>query len=242
MNNQDYLDELDALDETEAPITPLDITKHKDTQTDTVADTDQDKPKKAKKAKKAKKEKGEPNLIRIQMTSIFFWFLAFLTIVFFVANIWENAGPLIEGYVTFLYGLFGWGGLFTVCLFMLYGIEWRRYVTEKTVLFRVILSICMLMVLSAFFHVIMIMVKKIPEPAFVDAFHFGEHWYTDRTVVGGGAIGGLIGSICYVLMHGWVSLLILALAFAFADRQHQPQRDPCLSLQQRWLHRVVLQA
>ncbi len=223
MNNQDYLGENGLLDENGELITPLDISKPKqnDSEDETETPATETKPDQKKKTAPKKKpaDRGaakertptDPNGLKTQFISILFWFLAFLTTVFFIANIWTDAGPLIEGYAALLYGLFGWGGLFTVCLFMLYGMEWKRYVTEGIALSRSLIAIGMLTVLSALFHVLMIMAGNIEEPVFIDAFRFAKHWYVDRNIVGGGVIGGLIGSIFYSLMHGWVSVLILVL-------------------------------
>ncbi len=237
MNNQDFFDPSETFDDDE-DVMPLDISHNKKSpaaETPMIGDGEgEDKPEETKKphksrkkaavstfdesettsADKPKKEKkpGDPNGLKTQVISILFWFLAFLTAVFFIANIWENAGPLIVGYATLLYGLFGWGGLFIICLFMLYGLEWKRYIAEGHLLSHVLFSLSFTVLLSALFHVIMIMAGNIPEPEFLDAFRFADHWYTNRTVVGGGVLGGLIGSIFYTLMHGWVSILILLLA------------------------------
>ena len=143
--------------------------------------------------------------------SVLFWILSFLTAVFLFANIWSDAGPLIKSYSTLLYGLFGWGALFTVPLFLLFGFEWKKYVAEDRTLSKVLTACGFTVLLSAFFHVIMIMAGGIEEPTFRDVFRLSSYWYTDRTIVGGGVFGGLIGGIFYTLMHGWVSLLILAL-------------------------------
>ena len=235
MNYQDFLDENEILDGDDEPITPLDISQPKKAEEDGdgVIDTPVDPtpieddtaprvkpaPKKKKSSPKAKSEKAEPeqkketdpNGLKTQFISIFYWLLAFLSAVFLIANIWENAGPLIEGYATLLYGLFGWGALFVILLLMLYGLEWKHYVTEKNAASQMTIALGGVMLISAIFHVIMIMVGNIPEPEFLEAFLIGRYWYQSRTIIGGGIFGGLLGSIFYSLMHGWVSLLILAL-------------------------------
>ena len=238
-NAPDGLDELTPLDELEAlddeenedvldptvnaddeSITPLDISKSKKNKNEDETGDTAPKKKSVAPKKKSSKTAGKdtkpsnPDGLKTQFISILFWLLAFLTAVFFIANIWSDAGPLIEGYATLLYGLFGWGGLFTVCLFMLYGVEYKRYLTEGTALSNSLTAVGMLTVLSSLFHVLMIMVGNLEEPAFLDAFRFASHWYTDRTVVGGGVIGGFFGSIFYSLMHGWVSVLIFLLILA----------------------------
>lgn len=241
MNNQDYLDENEVLEEEDEPIVPLDISQPKKPE---VLDEELT-PKKKKPTKKAtdkprkdesdtpieeapKKEKKpiDPNGSAAKATSVIFWLLSFLTAVFLIANIWVDAGPLIEGYAALLYGLFGWGALFTVCLFMLLGMEWKNYLTEHSTVRNVLIAIGFTVTLSTLFHVIMIMVGSIAEPSFTDAFKFASFWYSNRTIVGGGVLGGLFGSIFYSLMHGWVSVLILVLiltALVFAYLRLTPE-------------------
>ncbi|MBQ7364032.1 MAG: DNA translocase FtsK [Clostridia bacterium] len=57
----------------------------------------------------------------------------------------------------------------------------------------------------------MIMCGGLDTPTISTVFHIGDYWYTDRTVAGGGVLGGILGGLFYVLMHGWVSVLILVL-------------------------------
>ena len=227
MNNQEFLDENERFDDDE-PITPLDISQpKKKSEEEVLPEEEIPAPKRKRTPKKtAPKHESEGDgdseneddgqalakkSKKAQIFSVLFWILSFLTAVFLIANIWQNAGPLIVGYSSLLYGLLGWGALFTVCLFMLFGLEWKRYAIEGSTLRSTLLALGFTVTLSALFHVIMIMVGSLPEPAFLDAFRFKSFWYTNRTVKGGGILGGLIGSIFYSLMHGWVSVLLLVL-------------------------------
>ena len=71
---------------------------------------------KALPAPKRAKTPGDPDSFSAQIVSVIFWVLAFLLSVFFIANIWEDAGVLIEWCCTLLYGLFGYGALFARAL------------------------------------------------------------------------------------------------------------------------------
>ena len=239
MNNQDLFDVNDILEDDDTPVTPLDISQPPAQSGDPLPpsleeigadepiaeEKEAPKPKKTakKSTKKSQKEeepvKDKPKAAErsqkgILAASITFYILSFLTAVFLIANIFDDAGPLIKGYSTLLYGLLGWGALFSVCLFLLFGLEWKKYAENRNTLSQVLTACSFTLLLSSLFHVIMIMAGNIPEPSFSEVFRITAYWYTDRTVVGGGVLGGLVGGLFYAMMHGWVSVLILVLLLA----------------------------
>ena len=168
---------------------------------------------KALPAPKRAKTPGDPDSFSAQIVSVIFWVLAFLLSVFFIANIWEDAGVLIEWCCTLLYGLFGYGALFVVVSLALIGYEWRNSVLRRNALFKFAFAFAMTVIISAVIHIVLIMNGALPLPTFPEVFFPARYWYSDRVIVGGGVFGGIIGGLFYILMHGWVSLLVLCAAF-----------------------------
>ena len=144
-----------------------------------------------------------------------FWILALLCTIFFIANIFEGAGPLIRGFCAFFYGLFGYSAILIVPVFILFAVEWKNYTAEKAFLYKVIFTSVGMISISVIFHLIMIMTGGIAEPTFKDFFKINAFWYHNGPV-GGGAIGGLIAGFLHVLMHGWVSLIFCLIVFSTA--------------------------
>ena len=164
-----------------------------------------------KKAAPAKESTPMKTMIAIAA----FWILALLSTIFFIANLFDGAGPLIRGFCGFFYGLFGYGGLLIVPIFILFAIEWKNYANENNTLYKVIFTSVAMLSVSVIFHLLMIMTNGLPEPHFSDFFKIGAFWY-DNGPVGGGVIGGLVAGFLYVLMHGWVSLIFCLVVFSTA--------------------------
>jgi len=165
-----------------------------------------------------KKKKGKDKDTTPMKTMIaiaVFWILALLSTIFFIANLFDGAGPLIRGFCGFFYGLFGYGGLLIVPIFILFAVEWKNYASENTTLYKVVFTSVAMLSVSVIFHLLMIMTGGLAEPAFSNFFKVGAFWY-DNGPVGGGVIGGLIAGFLHVLMHGWVSLIFCLIVFSTA--------------------------
>ena len=166
--------------------------------------------------RRAEKAPGDPEALKTQIVTVLFWIAALLTAVFFFANLWDNAGPLIRGWCMVLYGLFGYGGLLAVCFFILLAVEWKRCVVRRNALYKTLFALLFMVIFSALLHVILIMSGAVPEPTFPGVFNITKYWYTDGQVVGGGVFGGFFGGLFYLLMHGWISILTCVI-FLVAD-------------------------
>lgn len=160
------------------------------------------------------KAPGDPEGIRTQIVTALFWVMALLTAVFFIANLWEDPGPLVKVWCTVLYGLFGYGGLLSVCFFILIAIEWKRCVLKRNALYKTLFALLFMVFVSALIHVIMIMSGGVDTPTWSTGFRFWDYWYLDGHVVGGGAIGGLLGAVLYLLVHGWIAILTCVIFLA----------------------------
>ncbi|MBR6768308.1 MAG: DNA translocase FtsK [Clostridia bacterium] len=172
------------------------------------------KPTSKQNAKKKRTDKdSSPLKTRVAIAS--FWILALLCTIFFIANLFDGTGPLVRGFCTVIYGLFGYGALLIVPVFILYAIEWKSYDEEKTALYKVIFTTIGMLSVAVLFHLILILTGGLPEPKFSDFFKINAFWY-DHGPVGGGVIGGLIAGLLFVLMHGWVALIFCLIILSTA--------------------------
>ena len=153
------------------------------------------------------KPKKEKSPLKIMILTAIFWILPLLCAIFFIANLFEGAGPLIRGFCAFFYGLFGFGGLSIILILVVIAMEWRKSTSENRLSHRLIFTSVGMLLISVIIHLIVIMAGGIEEPAFSNFFKITAFWYHDGPV-GGGVIGGFIASFLYVLMHGWVSLVL----------------------------------
>ena len=153
------------------------------------------------------KPKKEMSPLKIMILTAIFWILPLLCAIFFIANLFEGAGPLIRGFCAFFYGLFGFGGLSIILILVVIAMEWRKSSSENKLSHRLIFTSVGMLLISVIVHLIIIMAGGIEEPAFSNFFKITAFWYHDGPV-GGGVIGGFIASFLYVLMHGWVSLIL----------------------------------
>lgn len=161
---------------------------------------------------KAPKTPGDPNAMSAQVITVLFWLGAFLTTVFFIANLWGENAPLIRGVCSVLYGLFGWGGLVIVGFFAMMGFEWKSIVVKRNGAWKVTFGLLFVLLISMLVHVILIMKGSVPAPeGFLDVWKAHRFWAKEGQAVGGGFIGGLLGNLFYFLMHGVVSILLLIL-------------------------------
>ena len=163
--------------------------------------------------KEKPKKNTDPESLKSQVTVVLFWFLALFSTVFFIANIWDNAGPLIYGFCALLYGLFGWGGLLIVPFFILLALEWKNILTRGDGIYKTAIALLTVITVSTLFHIVMIMSGGIATPTFPSVFNSTVFWYRG-TPLGGGVIGGFLGGILYLLMHGWVSVLTTVVILA----------------------------
>jgi len=165
--------------------------------------------------KKKKANEKDTTSMKTMAAIAAFWILALLSTIFFIANLFDGAGPLIRGFCGFFYGLFGYGGLLIVPIFILFAMEWKSYTTENAALYKVIFTSIAMLSVAVIFHLIMIMTGGIAEPRFSDFFKVGAFWSANGPV-GGGVIGGLIAGFLHVLMHGWVALIFCLIVFSTA--------------------------
>ena len=163
--------------------------------------------------KKSAQKDSSPIKTRVAVAA--FWIAALLCTIFFIANLFDGAGPLVRGFCAFVYGLFGFGGLLIVPSLILFAVEWKNYDEEKTTRYKVIFTAVAMLAVAVLFHLLMIMTGGLPEPKFSNFFKIGAFWY-DNGPVGGGLIGGLIAGFLYVLMHGWVALIFCLIILSTA--------------------------
>lgn len=166
----------------------------------------------AKNTDKKKKTDKDTSPLKTRIAVAAFWILALLSTIFFIANLFDGTGPLVRGFCAFTYGMFGWGALMIVPIFILFAVEWKNYDEEKTTSYKVIFTSIALLLVAIMFHIIMIMTGGLSEPTLSNFFKINTYWY-NGTPQGGGVIGGLIAGLLYILMHGWVALIFCLIIF-----------------------------
>ncbi len=167
----------------------------------------------SEKPEKKEKKPGNPDGLSAQIVTVVFCIAALLTAVFFIANLWDDPGPLIRGFSIAAYSLFGYGAIILVAAFAFLAIEWKKCVLRRNALYKFITIFIFLVFISAELHIISIMAGKVDITEFPEVFFVKNYVFSsvDEVIVGGGILGGFLGGVFYALMHGWVSLILLTI-------------------------------
>ena len=119
---------------------------------------------------KKKKVKKEMSPLKIMIVTAILWILPLLCTIFFIANLFDGAGPLIRGFCAFFYGLFGYGGLSIILILVIIAMEWRKNSSENKLSHRIIFTSVGMLLISVIIHLITIMSGGIGEPTFTSLF------------------------------------------------------------------------
>ena len=143
--------------------------------------------------------------------------LALIFSVFLVLNALgdaETAADHPAGFVGFyfcqvLFGCFGWAAYLIPLLFVNLAVFWRRYCEENLVAVKVILSILLMIMISAVIHV-GVCTK---DPAMAEIYAPDHLYRTGAVFESGGVVGGLVGFALYagLKLPGTVALAVVAL-------------------------------
>ena len=176
-------------------------------------------------AKKPEKRDDGQQAARIKRRSTFseqflpyiFAGLALIFSVFLVLNALgdaETAADHPAGFVGFyfcqvLFGCFGWAAYLIPLLFVNLAVFWRRYCEENLVAVKVILSVLLMIMISAVIHV-GVCTK---DPAMAEIYAPDHLYRTGAVFESGGVVGGLVGFALYagLKLPGTVALAVVAL-------------------------------
>ena len=142
--------------------------------------------------------------------------LGILTLVFFAVHVMCKAetpgehwmGPVGYGFSNFFFGLFGWPAFFIPVLLGYLALYWRKNCREDMVALRIILSVVLMVLVSALVHVIICTGNE--TYARVD---IAKYFKDGAAFSCGGVVGGLLG---FLLFHGlklWGTILVSVLVF-----------------------------
>lgn len=176
-------------------------------------------------AKKPEKRDDGQQAARIQRRSTFSeqflpYIFAGLTLIFSVFLVLnalgdaETAADHPAGLVGFyfcqvLFGCFGWAAYLIPLLFVNLAVFWRRYCEENLVSVKVILSVLLMIMISAVIHV-GVCTK---DPAMAEIYAPDHLYRTGAVFESGGVVGGLVGFALYagLKLPGTVALAVVAL-------------------------------
>ena len=143
--------------------------------------------------------------------------LALIFSVFLVLNALggaETAEEHLAGFVGFyfcqiLFGGFGWAAYLIPLIFVNLAIFWRRYCEERLVAVKVILSVLLIVMISAIIHVGVCT----SDPAMAKTFDVTYLYRTGAVFESGGVIGGVVGNLFYtgLKLPGTIALAAVAL-------------------------------
>ena len=152
-----------------------------------------------------------------QFLPYIFGALALMFTVFLVLNVLEGAdspsthsGGFIGYYVCyFLFGCLGWAAYLLPLVFVNLAIFWRRYCEERLVAVKVILSVLLMIMISAVIHVCVCA----GNPALSQVYDVGHLYRTGAVFESGGVVGGLAGYALYagLKLPGTIALAVVAL-------------------------------
>ncbi len=141
--------------------------------------------------------------------------VGFLTLVFFlvsvicaVAGVDHWMGPVGYGISYFFFGMFGWPAFSIPVLLLYLAVSWRRNCRENTVVLRCVLSVILMLMVSAVVHVFVC--------AADDSFasiDIAEFFTKGAEYACGGVIGGVFGVLLYTGLKLWGTILVSILAF-----------------------------
>ncbi len=122
----------------------------------------------------------------------------------------EHMMGVVGYYICYiLLGLFSWGAYLIPLLFFNLAIFWRRCYEEQVIRLKLVLSLVLMILVSAFIHVIVCN----GDSALADVINPIELFKTGVTLESGGAIGGLLGFVCFkgLRLPGTIVLALITL-------------------------------
>lgn len=126
----------------------------------------------------------------------------------------ESPEKHLMGYVGFylcqaLFGSFGWAAYLIPLIFVNLAIFWRRYCEERLVAVKLILSVLLMVMISAVIHVGVCT----SDPALAKTFNIGYLYRTGAVFESGGVVGGVVGNLLYtgLKLPGTVVLAVVTL-------------------------------
>ena len=179
----------------------------------------------AKKPTPKKGGDGEQQAAKIKRRSTFseqflpyiFAGIALIISVFLVLNALgdaDTAADHMAGVVGFyfcqvLFGCFGWTAYLLPLLFVNLAVFWRRYCEENLVAVKVILSVLLMVLISAIIHVGVCT----SDPALSKTFDVTYLYRTGAAFESGGVVGGVVGNLLYtgLKLPGTIALAVVAL-------------------------------
>ena len=179
----------------------------------------------AKKPTPKKGGDGEQQAAKIKRRSTFseqflpyiFAGIALIISVFLVLNALgdaETAADHMAGVVGFyfcqvLFGCFGWTAYLLPLLFVNLAVFWRRYCEENLVAVKIILSVLLMVLISAIIHVGVCT----SDPALSKTFDVTYLYRTGAAFESGGVVGGVVGNLLYtgLKLPGTIALAVVAL-------------------------------
>lgn len=179
----------------------------------------------AKKPTPKKDGDGEQQAAKIKRRSTFseqflpyiFAGIALIISVFLVLNALgdaDTAADHMAGVVGFyfcqvLFGCFGWTAYLLPLLFVNLAVFWRRYCEENLVAVKVILSVLLMVLISAVIHVGVCT----SDPALSKTFDVTYLYRTGAAFESGGVVGGVVGNLLYtgLKLPGTIALAVVAL-------------------------------
>ncbi len=141
--------------------------------------------------------------------------VGFLMLVFFLVSVicrlaetdhWM--GPVGQGFSHFFFGMFGWPAFSIPVLLLYLAFSWRRNCRENTVVLRCVLSVVLMVMVSAVVHVFVCAADD--AYASIDIAEFFEK---GAEYACGGVIGGIFGVLLYTGLKLWGTILVSVLVF-----------------------------
>lgn len=143
--------------------------------------------------------------------------LAIVLAVCFILNVIGHAetpsehlmGPVGYWICYFLFGCFGWTAYFIPAVLLNLAIFWRRYCQENRVAVKVLLSVALMVLISAVIHVGVCAA----DPAMASVYNVGHLYRTGAVFQSGGVVGGLVGYVLYLGLRlpGTIVLAVVTL-------------------------------
>lgn len=143
--------------------------------------------------------------------------IALIISVFLVLNALgdaETANEHLAGVVGFyfcqvLFGCFGWTAYLLPLLFVNLAVFWRRYCEENLVAVKIILSVLLMVLISAVIHVGVCT----SDPALSKTFDVTYLYNTGAAFESGGVVGGVVGNLLYtgLKLPGTIALAVVTL-------------------------------
>ncbi len=142
--------------------------------------------------------------------------VGFLMLVFFTVHLICGAedpadhwmGPVGYWFSYFFFGLFGWPAYCIPVLLIYLAAFWRKNCREETVTLRVVLSVVLMVMISAVVHVFACQA----DDSFAE-LNIGMLYQSGAAFECGGVVGGLLGFLLYHGLKLWGTILVSVLLF-----------------------------